>query len=47
MLHLWLGEEEGTITHLSPIADERPLWLVHDGEGWIGDSRPPAGFHPT
>ncbi|MDC0718286.1 phosphodiesterase [Nannocystis bainbridge] len=47
MLHLWLGEEEGTITHLSPIADERPLWVMHDGEGWVRGSRPPAGFHPT
>jgi hypothetical protein len=46
LLHLWLGEEAGLVSHVSVIGDERPPFTVHDGERWLRDSLPPPAFHP-
>jgi Icc protein len=43
MLHVWLGESEGLVTHLSPI-DEQPVYTVFDGDKWLPNAKPPAGF---
>jgi len=43
LLHVWLGEEEGLVTHLSPI-DERPAFTVFDGTTWLKNVAPPPGF---
>lgn len=45
-LHLWLGAEGGLVSHLSPIAPERPPLVLYDGEHWIRDPVIPPGFHP-
>jgi 3',5'-cyclic AMP phosphodiesterase CpdA len=45
MLHVWLGEEQGLVTHVSVIGD-RPTLTVFDGSRWLGDVTPPAGFYP-
>jgi 3',5'-cyclic-AMP phosphodiesterase len=44
MLHVWLGEGQGLVTHVSPIGDF-PVLTVFDGSGWMSDPEPPAGFH--
>ena len=43
-LHLWLGERDGLVTHVSYIGD-RPAHTVHDGTRWLRDEELPAGFH--
>lgn len=47
MLHLWLGDAGGLVTHVSLIGDEHPPFIVHDGHDWVRDPRPPPGFHPA
>ncbi len=47
MLHLWLGETGGLVTHLSLIGDRHPPLTVFDGERWLRDTEPPAGFRPV
>jgi 3',5'-cyclic AMP phosphodiesterase CpdA len=47
MLHLWLGDAGGLVTHLSLVGDEHPPFTVHDGQGWVRDPRPPPGFHAS
>jgi 3',5'-cyclic AMP phosphodiesterase CpdA len=46
MLHLWLGEGEGLVSHVSLIGDRQPALTVFDGQRWLRDARPPPGFHP-
>jgi 3',5'-cyclic-AMP phosphodiesterase len=46
MLHLWLGPDEGLVSHVSVIGDERPPFTVYDGERWLRDAVPPPAFHP-
>ena len=43
MLHYWGGRDDGLVTHLSYI-DEQPTFTVYDGEHWLHDIKPPAGF---
>jgi 3',5'-cyclic AMP phosphodiesterase CpdA len=45
MLHLWLGEAGGLVTHLSLIGDRHPPLTFFDGERWLRDAEPPPGFH--
>ncbi len=45
MLHLWLGEAGGLVSHVSLIGDRHPPFTVFDGERWFRDAVPPAGFH--
>jgi 3',5'-cyclic AMP phosphodiesterase CpdA len=47
MLHVWLGEELGLVTHVSLIGDRQPTLTVFDGTRWLPDVTPPAGFHPA
>ena len=44
MLHVWLGEEQGLVTHVSPIG-VRPAMTVFDGSQWLPNAVPPAGFY--
>ena len=46
MLHLWLGETEGLVSHVSLIGDRHPPLTVFDGQRWFRDAVPPPGFHP-
>jgi 3',5'-cyclic AMP phosphodiesterase CpdA len=46
MLHLWLGETEGLVSHVSLIGDRHPPLTFFDGERWLRDAVPPPGFHP-
>lgn len=46
MLHVWLGEREGLVTHVSVIGPEHPPFTVFDGSRWLKNVVPPAGFHP-
>jgi len=46
MLHLWLGPDEGLVSHVSIIGDERPPFTVYDGQRWLRDAVPPPAFHP-
>jgi 3',5'-cyclic-AMP phosphodiesterase len=46
MLHLWLGEDGGLVSHVSVIGGERPALTLYDGERWLRDVVPPAAFHP-
>lgn len=46
MLHLWLGEDGGLVSHVSVIGGERPPFTVYDGQRWLRDAQPPAAFHP-
>lgn len=46
MLHLWLGPDEGLVSHVSVIGDERPPFTLYDGERWLRDAVPPPAFHP-
>ena len=46
MLHLWLGPEEGLVSHVSVIGGERPPFTVYDGQRWLRDAVPPPAFHP-
>jgi Icc protein len=45
MLHLWLGEAGGLVSHVSLIGDRHPRFTVFDGERWFRDAAPPMGFH--
>ncbi|MBP6632270.1 MAG: phosphodiesterase [Kofleriaceae bacterium] len=45
-LHLWLGEADGLVSHLSVIGSERPPYPLYDGERWIAGGPLPPGFHP-
>lgn len=45
-LHLWLGETDGIVSHLSPIGS-RPRHTVYDGTAWNDSDELPPGFHPT
>jgi hypothetical protein len=45
LLHLWLGEAEGLVTHVSVIG-ERPVVTVFDDGRWIERPVVPEGFHP-
>jgi Icc protein len=46
MLHLWLGEAAGLVSHVSLIGDRHPPLTVFDGQRWLRDAVPPPGFHP-
>jgi Icc protein len=46
LLHLWLGEGEGLVSHLSLIGGGHPPFSLFDGRDWLRDARPPARFHP-
>lgn len=46
MLHLWLGQEAGLVSHVSVIGGERPPFMVYDGQRWLRDAVPPPAFHP-
>ena len=45
MLHFWMGEAEGLVSHVSLIGDRHPPLTVFDGERWLRDAAPPPGFH--
>ncbi|PCC75259.1 3',5'-cyclic AMP phosphodiesterase CpdA [Nannocystis exedens] len=47
MLHLWLGDAGGLVTHVSLIHDKYPPLVVHDGQGWVRNPQVPANFHPA
>jgi 3',5'-cyclic AMP phosphodiesterase CpdA len=46
LLHLWLGESEGLVSHVSLIGDRHPPLTIFDGQRWFRDAVPPPGFHP-
>jgi Icc protein len=46
LLHLWLGDSEGLVSHVSLIGDGYPPFSIFDGRDWLRDATPPAGFHP-
>jgi 3',5'-cyclic AMP phosphodiesterase CpdA len=46
MLHLWLGEAGGLVSHVSLIGDRHPPLAIFDGQRWVRDAAPPPGFHP-
>jgi 3',5'-cyclic AMP phosphodiesterase CpdA len=46
LLHLWLGEAGGLVSHLSLIGDAHPPFTIFDGERWLRDAVPPPAFHP-
>lgn len=46
MLHLWLGDDAGLVSHLSVIGDERPPFTLYDGQRWLREAAPPSTFHP-
>ena len=45
MLHVWLGEAEGLVSHVSLIGDRHPPLTLFDGQRWHRDPVPPPGFH--
>jgi Icc protein len=45
LLHLWLGDVEGLVSHISLIGDTYPPFSIFDGHEWLRDALPPAGFH--
>jgi len=45
LLHLWLGEGDGLVSHVSVIGDRHTPFTIFDGRQWLHDARPPAGFH--
>lgn len=47
MLHLWLGETDGLVSHVSVIGDAHPPFVVYDGRAWLREAEPPPGFHPA
>ena len=47
LLHLWLGERDGLVTHVSVIGDQSPEFTVFDGRQWMRDAVPPPDFHPS
>jgi 3',5'-cyclic AMP phosphodiesterase CpdA len=44
MLHAWLGEEQGLVSHVSAIG-RHPALTVFDGVRWLPDPKTPAGFY--
>lgn len=46
MLHLWLGDSDGLVSHVSVIGDAHPPFVIYDGRTWFREAEPPAGFHP-
>jgi Icc protein len=44
MLHLWLGDAGGLVSHVSLIGDGHPRFTVYDGQRWFSDAVPPPGF---
>jgi hypothetical protein len=46
LLHLWLGEGGGLVSHVSVIGDRYAPFTIFDGPRWLRDAEPPAGFHP-
>jgi Icc protein len=46
MLHFWLGEAEGLVSHVSLIGARHPLFTVFEGSRWLEKPVPPADFHP-
>jgi 3',5'-cyclic AMP phosphodiesterase CpdA len=45
-LHLWLGPEQGLVSHVSVIGDRHTPFTIFDGREWLRSAAPPAGFHP-
>lgn len=45
MLHLWLGEAGGLVSHVSVIGERYPPFTIFDGERWFRDTAPPPGFN--
>ncbi len=45
LLHLWLGDAEGLVSHVSVIGDRFPPFGIFDGDQWLRDARPPDHFH--
>ena len=46
LLHAWLGDDAGLVSHVSVIGDRHPPFTVFDGNQWLRDALPPPGFHP-
>lgn len=46
LLHLWLGDGEGLVSHVSLIGDGYPPFSLFDGREWLREAQPPARFHP-
>lgn len=46
LLHLWLGEGSGLVSHVSVIGDRYAPFTIFDGQKWLRDTAPPADFHP-
>jgi 3',5'-cyclic-AMP phosphodiesterase len=46
MLHVWLGESAGLVSHVSLIGDRFPPFTIFDGSGWRREAVPPSDFHP-
>jgi len=44
LLHVGPDGNAGLVTHVSPIDDSRPPFVVYDGEHWLADAKPPPGF---
>jgi 3',5'-cyclic AMP phosphodiesterase CpdA len=47
LLHLWLGDTAGLVSHLSVIGSHHPPFTIFDGREWLRNALPPAGFHPV
>ena len=45
LLHLWLGDGGGLVSHVSVIGDRFPPFGIFDGHQWLRDARPPDHFH--
>jgi 3',5'-cyclic AMP phosphodiesterase CpdA len=45
LLHLWLGNGGGLVSHVSVIGDQFPPFRIFDGHQWLRDARPPESFH--
>ena len=45
LLHLWLGDGGGLVSHVSVISDQFPPFGVFDGHQWLREARPPENFH--
>lgn len=46
MLHAWLGESAGLVSHVSLIGDRFPPFTLFDGSRWWREPAPPPDFHP-
>ena len=44
LLHVWLGEEHGLVSHVSAIG-HHPALTVFDGVRWLPNPKKPAGFY--